>query len=209
MVVVALDGGLGFSKADVVEAGEAGAVNVLDGVIRQEEALLPAHKDKVSRAERLVVEGITIEGFSVVAEAEEAGPVFSVNLLIRLPLARQEGILRGDDLPVEEGRHCRVLLRQPFDHQVAAEVGVRLVDVLKDDLHLVGVPLGGLEAAKLGATVEAGVRHAELTGVHQGRRIAEGGLFLLRRGGGLLQRLTSLQGRLITTVDFICSLEAL
>ena len=47
-------------------------------MIRQEEALLPAHKDKVSRAERLVVEGITIEGFSVVAEAEETGPVFSI-----------------------------------------------------------------------------------------------------------------------------------
>lgn len=30
MVVVALDGGLGFSEADVVEAGEAGAVNVLN-----------------------------------------------------------------------------------------------------------------------------------------------------------------------------------
>ena len=54
-----------------------------------------------------------------------------VNLLIRLPLAREKGILRGDDLPVEEGRHRRVLLRQPFDHQVAAEVGVRLVDVLE------------------------------------------------------------------------------
>ena len=57
-----------------------------------------------------------------------------VHVLVRVPLAGEEGVLVADQLPVEEGDHLRVLVRQVLDLEVAAEVGVLLVHVLQHKL---------------------------------------------------------------------------
>ena len=57
-------------------------------------------------------------------------PVFSVYILVGIPLACEEGMLFADDFPVEEGDHLGVLVRQVLDLEVATQVGVLLVHVL-------------------------------------------------------------------------------
>lgn len=54
-----------------------------------------------------------------------------VDILVGVPLAGQEGVLPGDDLAVEEGRQRGELFRETLDLQVAAEIAVLLVHVLK------------------------------------------------------------------------------
>lgn len=60
--------------------------------------------------------------------------MFLVDFLVRIPFAREEWILLADDLAVKKRCERRVLLRQALDLQVAAEVGVRFVNVLKSCL---------------------------------------------------------------------------
>ena len=71
MEVVALDAGSGLLEANVVKAGEAGPVDVLDGVVRHQEVLLPPHEDKVGRVQRVVVKVVRIKGFCILIKSNE------------------------------------------------------------------------------------------------------------------------------------------
>lgn len=57
--------------------------------------------------------------------------MLSVDVLVGVPLARQEGVLFRDDLAVEERRQRRELEREAGDLEVAAQERVGLVDVLE------------------------------------------------------------------------------
>ena len=58
MEVVALDLRRRLLEADVVEPGERGPRDVLDGVVRHQEVLLPPHKHIVRLFELFIVEAI-------------------------------------------------------------------------------------------------------------------------------------------------------
>ena len=62
MEVVALHRRSGLLEADVVEPGEGGPADVLDGVIGHQKVLLPPHEDEVGLVQGLVVEGVRVEG---------------------------------------------------------------------------------------------------------------------------------------------------
>jgi len=47
VIIVALDGSCALLEANVVKAGKGGAVYVFDGMIWNQEMLLPPHKDEV------------------------------------------------------------------------------------------------------------------------------------------------------------------
>jgi hypothetical protein len=64
-------------------------------------------------------------------DAKVTHPVFSVDVLVCVPLSREEWVLLGNDFAVEERRQRWVLLRQALDLQVAAQVRVVQVHVLK------------------------------------------------------------------------------
>ena len=55
-------------EADVVEACEAGTIDILDGVVRYQEVLLPPHKHKVRLLEFLVIEAVRVEVLGVLVE---------------------------------------------------------------------------------------------------------------------------------------------
>jgi len=69
--VVSFDGLLALLEADVVEAGEGGARDVLDGVVGHQEVLLPAHEDEVRLLQRVVVEVVAVEALAVLVERHE------------------------------------------------------------------------------------------------------------------------------------------
>ena len=77
-----------------------------------------------------------------------------VDVLVSVPFPGEEGMFITDDLPVKEGDHLRVLVRQVLDLEVAAQVGGVLVHVLQHHLHVVLVPLGLLVAGEPRAVVE-------------------------------------------------------
>ena len=54
-----------------------------------------------------------------------------VDLLVRVPLPREERVLPTDDLAVEEGGERGVLLSQALDLEVAAEERAIQVNVLE------------------------------------------------------------------------------
>lgn len=89
-----------------------------------------------------------------------------VHVLVRVPLAGEEGVLVADQLPVEEGDHLRVLVRQVLDLEVAAEVGVLLVHVLQHHLHVVLVAFGLLVTREPRPIVQQRAAHTRLFGVH-------------------------------------------
>ena len=60
-----------------------------------------------------------------------AYPVFPINILICVPLSGQEGVLLANDLPVKEGDHLRVLVRQVLYLQIATQVRILLVNMLQ------------------------------------------------------------------------------
>ncbi len=97
-------------------------------------------------------------------------PVLLVHVLVCVPLASEERVLLADDLPVEEGRQRRVLLRQALDLEVSAQEGVLQVHVLQDDLHVVLVALGPLVAGEPGPVVEQPRGDPRLLGGDRGRR---------------------------------------
>ena len=60
--------------------------------------------------------------------------MFSIDVLVGVPLPGQKRMLLRDDLSVEKRRQRRKLLRQTLDLQVAAQICVFEVDVLKEKL---------------------------------------------------------------------------
>ena len=71
MEVVALDLRRRLLEADVVEPGERRPRDVLDGVVRNQEVLLPPHVHVVCLRERLVVEAVVVEVLAVRVEGHE------------------------------------------------------------------------------------------------------------------------------------------
>ncbi len=71
VVVVALNGGRALLEADVVEAGEAGAVDVLNSVVGHQKVFLPAHEHEIRLTHCLVVERVRVERFGVLVERHE------------------------------------------------------------------------------------------------------------------------------------------
>ena len=71
MEVVTLDLRRRLLEADVVEAGERGPRDVLDGVVRDQEVLLPPHVHVVGLRQRLVVEAVVVEVLAVRVERHE------------------------------------------------------------------------------------------------------------------------------------------
>ena len=69
--VVTLDAGGGLLEADVVEPGEAGTVDILDCVVRDQEVLLPPHEHVVRLLQLLIVETIRIEVLGVLVEGKK------------------------------------------------------------------------------------------------------------------------------------------
>ena len=58
-------------KTDVVETREARPVDVLDGVVRDQEVLLPSHKHVVCLLQLLIVETVRVEVFRVLVKGKE------------------------------------------------------------------------------------------------------------------------------------------
>ena len=112
MVIISFDGFRGLLKANVIESGEGGAVDVFDGVVGHEEHLLPPHEHKVRVVERVVIETVQIESLGVLEEAEELAPVLPIHLLVRVPLASQEREFAAYNFPHETRRQRTELLRQ-------------------------------------------------------------------------------------------------
>ena len=71
MEVVTLDLRRRLLEADVVEPGERGPRDVLDGVVRDQEVLLPPHVHVVGLRQRLVVEAVVVEVLAVRVERHE------------------------------------------------------------------------------------------------------------------------------------------
>ena len=71
MEVVSLYAGGRLLEADVVEAGKAGAVDVLDGVVRHQKMFFPSHKHIIRLLELFVVETIRIEVLCILIEGQE------------------------------------------------------------------------------------------------------------------------------------------
>ena len=90
--------------------------------------------------------------------------MFLVNILVSIPLSREEGMLFSDYFSVKERHHLRVLVRQVLDLEVAAQVGGVLVHVLQHHLHVVLVPLGLLVAGEPRAVVEEAAADTGLVG---------------------------------------------
>ena len=88
MVVIALDSLCRFLKANVIESGEGGSVDVFYGMIRHEKHLLPSHEHKVGVVEYVVIESVQVESFGVLKEAEEFSPVLPIHFLVGVPLPR-------------------------------------------------------------------------------------------------------------------------
>lgn len=59
-------------------------------------------------------------------------PVFAVDVLVGVPFARQKRIAPRDDFAVEERRQHRIFGCEAGDFQIAAQVGVFLVDMLRN-----------------------------------------------------------------------------
>ena len=57
-------------------------------------------------------------------------PVLAVLVFVGVPLASEEGVLGADDLAIKERRQSGVFLRQPFDLQVATQVGILHINML-------------------------------------------------------------------------------
>ena len=115
MEVVAFDGGSGLLEADVVESGEGGAADVFDGVIRDEEVLLPTHEDEIRLIECLIIECVRIKGLGILIKGHKLAPMFLIHIFIGIPLSGEEGVLPADDFAVEEGRQRGELFRQTLD----------------------------------------------------------------------------------------------
>lgn len=64
------------------------------------------------------------------ATANHTHPVLSVDILVGVPFAREKWVLGRNDLAVEEGGQHRILGGEAGDFQVAAQIGVLLVDML-------------------------------------------------------------------------------
>ena len=58
-------------KTDVVETREARPVDVLDGVVRDQEVLLPPHEHVVCLLQLLIVETVRVEVFRVLVKGKE------------------------------------------------------------------------------------------------------------------------------------------
>ena len=71
MVIVALNRRLRLLETNVVEPGERGATDILDGVIRHQEVLLPPHKNVVRVRERLIIEVVRVESFGVLRKGRK------------------------------------------------------------------------------------------------------------------------------------------
>ena len=54
-----------------------------------------------------------------------------VHVLVRVPLAGEEGVLVADQLPVEEGDHLRIFVCQVLDLEVTTQIGILLVNMLQ------------------------------------------------------------------------------
>ena len=92
MKIVALYTGGGFLEADVVEPGERGPRDVLDGVVRNQEVLLPPHVHVVCLRQRLVVEAVVVEVLAVRVERHELAlkvEVFIIKVLVRVTFSYQ------------------------------------------------------------------------------------------------------------------------
>jgi len=111
MIVVSLDRIDRLLKADVVEASERRSSYVLYRVIGHKKVLLPAHEGKVRILQFIVVKFIEVEAFRELTKCSKLSPVFFVNILVCIPLPRQERILPADDLTVEKCRQRRELFR--------------------------------------------------------------------------------------------------
>jgi len=70
-------------------------------------------------------------------------PVFPIHIFVRVPFAGEKRMLFADDFPVEKGDHLRVFVRQVFDLQVATQVRVLLVYMLKMGNSFSGTVTGG------------------------------------------------------------------
>lgn len=154
MVVVAFNGGRLLLEAYVVEARKGRPVDILDRVVRNEEVFFPPHEDIFRRLEVRIIEVVAVERLGVVLKRPEFAPVFPVNFLVGIPFPREKRVLPADDLSVEERCERRVLLRKALDLQVAAEVRVGLVHMLKHDFDVVTVAFAFLLSLESGAVVE-------------------------------------------------------
>ena len=68
VIIVSFYTGGGLLEADVVEACEAGTIDILDGVVRYQEVLLPPHEHKVRLLEFFVIEAVRVEVLGVLVE---------------------------------------------------------------------------------------------------------------------------------------------
>ena len=57
--------------------------------------------------------------------------MFAVDIFVGVPLACQERVLRANDLAIEERSQRRVFLRKTSDLEVAAQVGIGGVNMLR------------------------------------------------------------------------------
>ncbi len=64
-------------------------------------------------------------------KTEKTNPVFSVDVFVGVPLPGQKRMLLRNDFAVEERRQRRKLLCQALDLEVAAQIRILEVDVLK------------------------------------------------------------------------------
>jgi len=111
VVIIPFDSLCRFLKANVIESGERGSVDVFDGVIGYEEHLFPSHEHKVGVVEHVVVERVQVESFGVLKEAEEFAPMLSIHLFVGVPFPCQKWKLVADDFSHETRRQRTELFR--------------------------------------------------------------------------------------------------
>ena len=111
VVIIPFDRLGGFLKADVIESGEGGSVDVFDGVIGHEEHFLPSHEHKVGVVEHVVVERVQVESLGVLEEAEEFAPMLPIHFFVGVPFSRQKREFVADDFSHETRRQRTELFR--------------------------------------------------------------------------------------------------
>ena len=121
-------------KTDVVETRKARPVDVLDGVVRDQEVLLPPHEHVVCLFQLLIVETVRVKVFRVLVKGKEfalqkasikiypcvyeyhfSHPMFFVDIFVCVPFSREEWMFVSDYFAIKESHHLWILVRQVLD----------------------------------------------------------------------------------------------
>lgn len=88
VIVIALYRCCRFLEAYVIKPSKRSTADVFDGVVGDQELLLPPHEDKVIVLQILVIKVIWVKCFCVLVKGWELPPMFTINVFICIPLPR-------------------------------------------------------------------------------------------------------------------------